>query len=779
LIVLDCLSPFRRIPLVDFEYTAPAGERPKPLCCVVRDFISGQVDRYWLADDPPAHAPYDLGPRTLFVAYYASAELSCHLANGWPMPARILDLYAEFRRHTSGLSVPCGSGLLGALAYFGIDGLDAAEKEEMRQLAMRGGPYTPGEKEALLTYCQSDVDSLARLLDAMLPHIDLPRALFRGRYMAAAARMEGAGIPIDTETFTRLCGQWGSIKGQLVREVGKEYRVFVPAGYRSINPDSPFGSAILREAEEYGLDPYRLADTVDAVWREEREATTEVHEARRAARRETGLTARNINQWEDEGLDYSEWPGLDAKARELARVHPALGIGTGYTSNSEEDRTDYAGRLWDVLRENTDASKPKHHPDILRRAAEMLTELGVEDEYRGPMRFSSERWAAYLIRKGIPWPRLPTGELALDDETFREMARAYPAEVAPIRELRHTLSQLRLQDLSVGSDGRNRYMLSVFRAKTGRNQPSNTKAIFGPSAWIRSLIRPPEGRAVAYCDWSAQELAIAASLSGDRVMQAAYQSGDPYLFLARKAGAVPETATKTTHPTQREQFKVVSLGVLYGLSAEGLARRLSVPPCRGRELLQMHQETFRRFWEWSDQVEMEGMLTGRLQTVFGWTVHVGTDANPRSLRNFPMQGNGAEMMRLACCLATERGITVCAPVHDALLVEADAGDIDAVVVRTQEAMREASAIVLNGFEIRVDAKIVRWPDRYLDERGRTMWETVCRLLTESESAETDPLQNKAGTRRKMKHPAPYLIPSSPDRDIDSTPLPLFGGQFHG
>src|SRR4051812_7490526 len=154
------------------------------------------------------------------------------------------------------------------------------------------------------------------------------------------------------------------------------------------------------------------------------------------------------------------------------------------------------------------------------------------------------------------------------------------------------------------------------------------------------------------------------------------------------AGAVPPHATKQSHAAEREQFKTVALGVLYGLSAGGLARKLNVPPCRGRELLRMHQETFRHFWEWSDRVETEGMLTGRLRTVFGWAVHAGADANPRSLRNFPMQANGAEMLRLACCLATERGINVCAPVHDALLVEGSADDIDAVVARTQEAMRE-------------------------------------------------------------------------------------------
>src|SRR5262249_50415110 len=157
---------------------------------------------------------------------------------------------------------------------------------------------------------------------------------------------------------------------------------------------------------------------------------------------------------------------------------------------------------------------------------------------------------------------------------------------------------------------------------------------------------------------------------------------------------------------EREQFKTVALGVLYGLSAEGLARKLNIPPCRGRELLRLHQETFRTFWQWSDRVEREAMLTGRLRTVFGWAVHVGPDANPRSLRNFPMQANGAEMMRLACCLATERGIMVCAPVHDALLVEGPADGIEGVVSATQVVMRVASELVLPGFPLRTDTKVV-------------------------------------------------------------------------
>ena len=71
-------------------------------------------------------------------------------------------------------------------------------------------------------------------------------------------------------------------------------------------------------------------------------------------------------------------------------------------------------------------------------------------------------------------------------------------------------------------------MLSAFRARTGRNQPSNSRFIFGPSVWLRGLIKPPAGMGLAYVDWRAQEFAVAAALSGDQAMMAAYRSGDPY-----------------------------------------------------------------------------------------------------------------------------------------------------------------------------------------------------------------------------------------------------------
>src|SRR5262249_5161565 len=148
--------------------------------------------------------------------------------------------------------------------------------------------------------------------------------------------------------------------------------------------------------------------------------------------------------------------------------------------------------------------------------------------------FKLDRFACWLAREGMSWPLLESGRLDLSDDTFRQMARIYPT-VSPLRELRSALADFRLNDLAVGSGGRNRTLLSPFRAGTGRNQPSNTRFIFGPSVWLRGLIRPPQGYGVAYIDWGQQEFGIAAALSGDLAMQEAYNSGDCYLTFAKQA----------------------------------------------------------------------------------------------------------------------------------------------------------------------------------------------------------------------------------------------------
>lgn len=364
------MLPFRHIVVADFEFefgghasledAGRSGERPRPVCLVAKDLCSGRVWRLWRGEFGPT-PPFPIGSDALFVAYYASAELGCFRALGWPKPANILDLFTEFRDRTNGLETPAGAGLIGALVYFGLATPGGTEKDGMRTCIVRGEPWTGDEREAILGYCVEDVAALERQLPAMLPRIDLPRALLRGRYMVAAAAMEFAGVPIDTAMLALLREHWTGIQDELIHAIDASYGV-------------------------------------------------------------------------------------------------------------------YDGRS-----------------------------------------FRAERWARYLTEHEIPWPRLESGELDLSDDAFRQMAKAYSA-VSPMRELRNALSDLRLNDLAVGADGRNRTILSAFRSRTGRNQPSNSKSIFGTSVWLRGLIKPAPGCGVAYVDWAQQEFGIAAALSGDPAM---------------------------------------------------------------------------------------------------------------------------------------------------------------------------------------------------------------------------------------------------------------------
>jgi len=66
-------------------------------------------------------------------------------------------------------------------------------------------------------------------------------------------------------------------------------------------------------------------------------------------------------------------------------------------------------------------------------------------------------------------------------------------------------------------------------------------------------------------------------------------------------------------------------------------------------------------------------------------------------------------------------------VHDAVMIEAPAAEIEDAVGQTRAAMAEASRVVLAGFEIGTDTKTVCWPDRYVDEAGAEFWGTVLRI----------------------------------------------------
>jgi DNA polymerase I-like protein with 3'-5' exonuclease and polymerase domains len=267
-------------------------------------------------------------------------------------------------------------------------------------------------------------------------------------------------------------------------------------------------------------------------------------------------------------------------------------------------------------------------------------------------------------------------------------------------------------------------MLSPFSSATGRNQPGTSKYVFGQPSWLRRIIQAPAGRVLAYIDYSSQEFALAAALSGDDAMTADYDSGDPYIALAVRAGAVSAGATKTSHPHERAAFKVTALAVQYGMQALSLAASLGFGRGRAAELIASHRTSYPQFWTWRQAVIDHLLTGGDYETIFGWRRVAGQDARSTSLANFPVQASGAEILRLAIIALEENGHRVVAPVHDAVLVEMDEDGYVEELAEIRTLMERAGRVVTGGLGIRSDADLVMPGEHFEDPRGAEMWEAL-------------------------------------------------------
>lgn len=557
---------FSQIWVVDFEFhpVKKEGDPPHPICYCAREINSGKTIKHWLTEGD-GEPKYSIADDALFVAYFASAEMGCHVALGWEYPKYILDLFTEFRNLTNGRYIPAGRGLLGALTYHGVSSGDTAYKDAMRSRILEGPPFSEIEIKDILDYCDLDVKLTAKLFSCMKDSIDLQRALLRGRYMWAVSIMEYYGVPLNMDALTTLRSKWDSIKNKLIETVDNNYHVY---------------------------------------------------------------------------------------------------------------------------------------------------ENGV---------FKAQKFLDYLQKNKLSWELTPSGLPRLDEDFFKDQAKTFP-QLKPLQELRYSLSQLKLNDLQVGEDGRNRTLLSPFGTITARNTPSSSRFIFGNAVWLRNLIQPPEGMALAYIDFEQQEIAIAAALSGDENLKQACLSGDPYISFAIQAGVVPPGSTKQSHPEIREQFKTCMIGINYGMSVETFARRANLPLIKAKDLFRMHKTLFRKYWDWITNFCDIGQLTGEVVTCYGWKYSTIT-RKPRTLQNWPMQAHGAEILRLAICLCLENNIKVIAPIHDAILIEAPIERIEKDARKAQFLMTKASEYVVN-YPIQTDVKIIRYPDHYSDPRGDLMWKSV-------------------------------------------------------
>jgi len=300
-------------------------------------------------------------------------------------------------------------------------------------------------------------------------------------------------------------------------------------------------------------------------------------------------------------------------------------------------------------------------------------------------------------------------------------------------------------------------------AHNSRNAPKAKTFVLAMSAWLRCLVRPNKGEAIVGIDYASQEFIIAAVMSKDPDMMKAYKSGDPYLYFGIKAGGCSEKDgewwknEKQKYETTdgyicpdpekyarisevRNLFKATTLGLQYGMGALSLAQKLTadcgrlVTEDEARNLIKLHQKTYPKYWRWLDSKEYEYKRNKFLTLKDGWSLMPDND-NMLSVRNFPVQGTGAVIMRRAVHLAHRKGIRILAPLHDALYAifnEETEADHPRIL---SECMQQAVEDVLGDIQIRQDIEIHDHDHIWVEGKGKKYYDLLNKYLYHMDTIE--------------------------------------------
>lgn len=361
---------------------------------------------------------------------------------------------------------------------------------------------------------------------------------------------------------------------------------------------------------------------------------------------------------------------------------------------------------------------------------------------------NQQAWRDQILKTPFKsrWSKTDKGSLSLSLEAFEEhyhFRHEYPRNNFGAQALRYLKTKQSLNGFKVSDkgskknfwdsysyiDGRVRPYMNIYGAQSSRSQPSASSFIPLKAAWMRALIEPKPSRAIAGIDYSSQEFLLAALLSGDEKMVAAYETGDVYLAFAKDAGMVPQNATKHSHPTERQLAKSTVLGISYNMSKFGLSAKLTQDSGteyseeKAQELIDLFHKTYPDYTSWKNYIRATYPVEGYLELPCGW-VMFGENENWRSAGNFPVQGCGASIMRKAVTLARLKGLDVIFTNHDAIYIEYDSYDFNAIQLLF-DAMFEASVFYFKGTPMEVHAKKIRmdgetWSRDYWFENGSTI-----------------------------------------------------------
>jgi DNA polymerase I len=358
------------------------------------------------------------------------------------------------------------------------------------------------------------------------------------------------------------------------------------------------------------------------------------------------------------GVDSRELEKISAKAQEeIGALEKSIYGLAGFEFNIKSTQ-----QLAEVLFDKLSLQPPRRSRTKVRStAAEVLEELALVHD--------------------LPKKILEHRELAKLKSTY---ADALPRLIHPTTGRLHTrLSQTGTATGRLSSSNPNLQNIPV-RTALGRE--------------IRAAFVAPKGRVLLSADYSQIELRILAHLSEDPVLVEAFRHGED--IHSRTAQEVFGVGPMAQTPDHRRVAKVINFGVIYGLSAFGLAQQLGIDTKEAAKFINAYFERYSGVKKYLDAQIAETRKDGFTRSLFGRTRQIPEINSPqpnlrsfaeRTAMNTPMQGAAADLIKLAMIeldrrLAGDFESRMILQVHDELLFEAPAKELPRLTKLVKEVM---------------------------------------------------------------------------------------------
>ena len=318
-----------------------------------------------------------------------------------------------------------------------------------------------------------------------------------------------------------------------------------------------------------------------------------------------------------------------------------------------------------------------------------------------PFNLSSPKQLGEIFFDKLGMPvvkKTATGARSTDEEVLEKLAEDFPLpakilEHRGIAKLKGTYTD-KLAQLALPSTGRVHTHYAQAVAVTGRlssNDPNlqNIPVKTAEGRRVREAFVAAPGHLIASADYSQIELRIMAHISGDASLLLAFHDGmDVHRATAAEVFGVQ---THEVSSEQRRYAKVINFGLIYGMSAYGLARNLGIDNTAAKNYIERYFARYPGVKHYMDHTKLEAKAQGYVETVFGRRLYLPEINSPNGPRragaeraaiNAPMQGTAADLIKLSMVKVQEvldaekRGTKMIMQVHDELVFEVPLGEVD-------------------------------------------------------------------------------------------------------